>query len=501
MESLTEQIWDVIIAGTSLSQSLLALALSKCDLKVLHVDQNDYYGGVDAGLSLDEAQRWVERQTTRTDRTHALSFSIVKAEDSSALQQSRAYTISLEPQIIYAKSRILPTLVSSQLHTQLEFQAVGSFFVYANDELQKIPSNREDVFADDVLSVRDKRRLMGLLRYVVEEQDQDEGVSMQDQPSTLQARLQSQFKLPDHLIAPVQALSLSTRASNDTAFDVAMARLKRHLTSMGYFGPGLAAVMAKYGGNSEIAQVACRAGAVGGFVYLLGHGIKSVVPLHEDSSFEVELSDGTIVRSKHLVGMTDDLPVEILSTPNSGQPRRDDQTVAHSISVVSSPLKPLFALASDSSNVPAVAIILVDDGDLTQSPIYLQVHSEETGECPFDQSIIHASTLHQGGSSQPRLETAVKKIISTANSNENATILWQMNYVRQEAKSRDVSNSTTLGDSDSNIIIFPERPHDLTLEDTILDDVKSAWEKILGSRSTEYDFLRFEERRDTEEED
>lgn len=96
---------------------------------------------------------------------------------------------------------------------------------------------------------------------------------------------------------------------------------------------------------------------------------------------------------------------------------------------------------------------------------------------------------------------AVKKIISTANSNENATILWQMNYVRQEAKSRDVSNSTTLGDSDSNIIIFPERPHDLTLEDTILDDVKSAWKKILGSRSTEYDFLRFEERRDTEEED
>jgi len=29
-------------------------------VKVLHVDKNDYYGGIDAGLSLDEAQKWAD---------------------------------------------------------------------------------------------------------------------------------------------------------------------------------------------------------------------------------------------------------------------------------------------------------------------------------------------------------------------------------------------------------------------------------------------------------
>jgi RAB protein geranylgeranyltransferase component A len=29
-------------------------------VKVLHVDENDYYGGLDAGLSLGEAEKWIQ---------------------------------------------------------------------------------------------------------------------------------------------------------------------------------------------------------------------------------------------------------------------------------------------------------------------------------------------------------------------------------------------------------------------------------------------------------
>lgn len=36
-------------------------ALSKSDKKVLHIDKNDYYGGSEAALSLEEAVRWTER--------------------------------------------------------------------------------------------------------------------------------------------------------------------------------------------------------------------------------------------------------------------------------------------------------------------------------------------------------------------------------------------------------------------------------------------------------
>jgi Rab proteins geranylgeranyltransferase component A len=80
MESLNDTRWDVIIEGTGLYQSLLALyvpntsqslqsltdiafrrALSRSGKKILHVDQNDYYGGSEAALSLQEAEEWVKK--------------------------------------------------------------------------------------------------------------------------------------------------------------------------------------------------------------------------------------------------------------------------------------------------------------------------------------------------------------------------------------------------------------------------------------------------------
>jgi len=34
--------------------------LSRSDKKILHVDKNDYYGQSEAGLSIQEAERWVD---------------------------------------------------------------------------------------------------------------------------------------------------------------------------------------------------------------------------------------------------------------------------------------------------------------------------------------------------------------------------------------------------------------------------------------------------------
>lgn len=310
-------------------------------------------------------------------------FSISRPQTSTtSLGPSRAYTIAFKPQIVYAKSRFLPTLVSSQIHSQLDFQAVGSFWVYSGGRLQKIPSNREDVFADDTISVRDKRRLMGLLRYVLEEQDESAAVPSSD---TLDARLKDQFKLPDSLRPPVQALTLSTDTLSNIQFDGAMSRLKLHLASMGYFGPGLAAVMAKYGGNAEIAQVACRAGAVGGFVYLLGHGIDTFeVPVADAELMSIKLTDGTSVKAKHVVGATDDLPSGVADMPSTSN-ADTDLKVLYQISIISGSLRHLFASTSENGPVPAVTIVLVADGSTDEPPVYLQIHSEDTGECPSGQ--------------------------------------------------------------------------------------------------------------------
>lgn len=308
------------------------------------------------------------------------------------LAASRSYTLSLNPQIIYAQSTFLPTLVSSRIHSQLEFLAVGSWWIHRDKKLHRIPGTREDVFNDETLSMKDKRGLMKFLRFALQEEEDTSAVAV-DPALSFTDVLSNTFKLRDSLQAPLLALALSPAPATSIPFSVALSRIRRHMRSMGYFGPGFGAVVAKYGGNSEMAQVACRAGAVGGAVYLLGHHLTTVqLPpwtvagesTDESTLFKCTLSDGTPIKSKVVVGSLDDLPPDV---PRPS-PAATSVNVWRSINIIADPLRSLFPQTADNGPVPAVAIALVDDpvsDDSATGPIYLQVHSEDTGECPNGQ--------------------------------------------------------------------------------------------------------------------
>ena len=51
---LDERRFDVILLGTSLTNTILAAALAKSGKKVLHLDRHDYYGSADASLSYND---------------------------------------------------------------------------------------------------------------------------------------------------------------------------------------------------------------------------------------------------------------------------------------------------------------------------------------------------------------------------------------------------------------------------------------------------------------
>ena len=57
-EGLSKSGYDVIICGTGLTQSILASALARAGQSVLQCDGNDYYGEMDAVLSLDHIVDW-----------------------------------------------------------------------------------------------------------------------------------------------------------------------------------------------------------------------------------------------------------------------------------------------------------------------------------------------------------------------------------------------------------------------------------------------------------
>jgi hypothetical protein len=356
---------------------------------------------------------------------------------------SRSYTLSLSPQLLYAQSTLLPALVTSRVHEQLEFLAVGSWWICRDGSstrpgvpetahagggrkqrkvmLQKIPSGREDVFSDNTISARDKRSIMKFLRQVLQEHTGAEDFPSEFGANSLADVLSSQFNIPYALQHPLLALSLSQDTADSTNVQYAMSRIRRHLHSIGMFGPGFGAMTIKYGGGAEIAQVGCRAGAVGGGVYVLGRGIDTIEVLSvpgmvtdRDASggneLSIKLSDDELITSRYVVGDGMDLP----NIPTGQRPISSiigAGRLARSMSVVSSPLEHLFPPTSENGPIPAGAVVVFgpegsrnnDDSverdihSSKESPIYLVVHSSDSGECPNGQckSLPFSSCLAQ----------------------------------------------------------------------------------------------------------
>ncbi|KAI9368871.1 GDP dissociation inhibitor [Aspergillus egyptiacus] len=505
MESLTETQWDVTISGTGIAQSLLALALSRSGKKVLHVDRNPYYGGAEAALSLQEAEDWVTKVNQEAS-LFPFKDATIFSEPGSVLS-SRAYTLSLSPQLIYSRSQLLPTLVSSRVYRQLEFQAVGSWWIYKptanrDEELYRVPSSREDVFADDAISMKSKRTLMRFLRNLSQSQanqESDQAPALEEEALSkpLPEYLSSKFQVTPELYDPLLSLSLSQAPPQKTVARYAVPRIQRHLTSIGVFGPGFGSVLVKWGGGSEISQVGCRALAVGGGIYVLNSGVKSLDQVEqpdENSRIQLQLISGEIITSKYVVGSDWDLPGQL----SSG----DYDSVSRSITIVSSPLDGLFPVTAEGGPVPAGAVVvfpalslgLTDDSP----PVYIFVHSSETAECPSGQSVLYGSVSVPDQQGQSLIDTAIEKLLKS-NAAPDAKILWSLRYT-QLGRAADCDTRAANAVS-GNVVRFPPPSLDLSFDDSVIDLVKDAWTMIMGDEANPGDFMAFADRESYDDEE
>jgi Rab proteins geranylgeranyltransferase component A len=384
-------------------------------------------------LSLQEAEAWVK--DIDKDGVHSTfsdaSITVTPtgtSEPSQTLGFSRAYSLALAPQLIYTQSKLLPYLVSSKVYRQLEFLAMGSWWVFSptsSDEhgaseedgnipaaagkLMRIPTTREDVvFSDKSIDLRSKRAVMKILRFVMDYENQHE-LWEPYSSKPFSDFLTEQFKLPRTLHDLFLALTLSLEPPQNTYTSSALPRIARHLRSTGKLGPGFSSVIPKWGGLSEIAQIACRAGAVGGAVYVLGKGLKQVGKKEkrradQEVSLPIETStdiEGSKTGTFQLVHLDGNEAVRTEWIASSMTPQSSDSlgsatatTISRSISIVSSPLLCLFPSVVENSPPPSGAALFFPSGSLDVSndsaievpPVYLIIHSSDTGECPNGQS-------------------------------------------------------------------------------------------------------------------
>jgi Rab proteins geranylgeranyltransferase component A len=260
---------------------------------------------------------------------------------------------------------------------------VGSFYIFkpSPDPAQKaaltrIPSTREEVFSTTAVSTKGKRLLMKFLKFVLDYESSPQLETWQPHAeASLVDLLQQEFKMDAELQTYIVALTLSLDPKITTKDGLAV--IRRHLSSMGVYGPGFAAIYPKWGGLSEIAQVSCRAGAVGGAVYMLGTGIKRMETA--ENEVKLELTSGDTIKTRILV--------------RAGVSQSGQTGIRRLVAVTDSSLNSLFEAVVEGAPRPAIAIMAFPAGSLSTSageafgsPVYLSAHSSDTGECPVGQS-------------------------------------------------------------------------------------------------------------------
>jgi hypothetical protein len=342
---------------------------------------------------------------------------------STKLGFSRAYTLALAPQLIYTESKLLPFLVSSKVYRQLEFLAMGSWWLYnpsgqqesegsekdgtSKGHLTRIPTTREDVvFSDKSIDLRSKRAVMKVLRFIIDYENQAEiwePYSTRPFPDFLA----EQFKLMPTLHDLFLALTLSPNTPQMTITSYALPRIARHLRSTGKLGAGFSSVISKWGGLSEIAQVGCRAGAVGGAVYVLGKGIEDVSsssPPEPNTSKTPAVHESTTgTKTVKLQGGETVTTTWTINAPSSDSKASSapSQSGSRSISIISSSLLPLFPRLSEGAPVPAGAVVVFPTGSIEYDatapsdtpPVCLIIHSSDTGECPSGECKLSMASL------------------------------------------------------------------------------------------------------------
>ncbi|KAM5346763.1 hypothetical protein ACJ41O_009768 [Fusarium nematophilum] len=487
MESLSDTTWDVVISGTGLQQSLLALALSRSGKNILHVDPNDYYGGCEAAFSLQEADEWAEKHRSAEGGRLFAAAEVKRGVD--GLASTRAYSLALAPQLIHSRSKLVTQLVDSKAFRQIEFLAVGSFYIYqppsessTTPSLSRIPSTREDVFSNTSIPARAKRSLMKFLKFVLDYDSEPQAEQWRphaDQP--LAEFLASEFKLD----AALQSYIITLTLSHDGKVSVkdGLTAISRHLTSMGVFGPGFAAVYPKWGGVSEVAQVGCRAAAVGGAVYMLGSGIRGSrnQPDRPEAPLDLAFTNDIEVKAKLVVQGTE-------------KSEADSPRISRLTAVTKSDLSSIFELLTEGAPIPAVAVVAFPTGSVSDAngkpseyPAYAMVHSSDTGECPSGQYVIYLSTVHTSAAKSILEKSLSSLLAAVAEGQEVPPVIYQLYY--------EQSNSTNALSVDGNSATFSSSSAGLAFDDSILDSVQEAWKLVMGEPDdASVEYMKFEDR-------
>jgi RAB protein geranylgeranyltransferase component A len=154
-------------------------ALAKSGKSVLHLDPNDYYGGQQASLTLDERQTWSQSHskplTSSPSQWSGYTYGNASSSklDEPLEKNKRRYALSLFPAVLPSRGPLIQTLINSGVSKYVSFRILNSVSVWEGESIRRVPGSKEQVFKDKEISLMEKRRLMKFLMFTAGEFEDD----------------------------------------------------------------------------------------------------------------------------------------------------------------------------------------------------------------------------------------------------------------------------------------------------------------------------------------
>ncbi|KAL2917303.1 hypothetical protein HK105_202967 [Polyrhizophydium stewartii] len=355
--------FDVAILGTGLTECILAGALARAGKRVLHLDTLDHYGAQlaarhaadflaavaalpdsEIGVSSSAPQSASDEQPVlgADGDSEALAAQLAAAPDAaewvarlcgdavpesperlrearfvaSLIARARHFNLELVPAVLYSRGPIVDLLVSSRVGPYLEFKLLNDMFFEWDQEMEKVPSGKDDIFVSKTKDLLAKRRLMKFLTMALNYLD-NEHAWQEHANRPFCEFLAGQGLDPKMSAVIMHAIALVGDADEAATITTAdgLERTHRHLNSLGRYGKR-AFLVGMYGTGSELCQAFSRYCAVFGGLYILGFQPDSIESTDEgvcikgqDQTF---VADSLVVGAEHAAKLP--VPVKLVET-------------------------------------------------------------------------------------------------------------------------------------------------------------------------------------------
>ncbi|KAI3971878.1 hypothetical protein MKW92_042619 [Papaver armeniacum] len=395
--SIDPSVFDLIVVGTGLPESIIAAAASVAGKTVLHVDSNSFYGSHFSSLSLDDFTSFLHARKTQPETTLPHS-SVVNG--SSDVDGDKDYVIiDLKPQSLYSDIEISSSPEEERGKHHIEFNGIDGSFIYgSNEELSAVPDSRSAIFKDRSLRLTEKNQLMRFFKLVqahiegstehAEDSDESRRIRDEDLESPFIEFLNKQ-RLPSKEKPELCKNLLKTKDGIES--------LALFHSSVGRYTNALGAMIYPIYGQGELPQAFCRCAAVKGALDVLRLPVIALLLSKENGDCKgVRLASGQEILSQHLVinpSVTGPSPPFLPRAPNFPEEcsESDDkgkvrEKVARGICIIRGSIK------SDLSNL----LVIFPPRSLCSehvSSIRVVQLGSGLSVCPSGMSVLYLSTL------------------------------------------------------------------------------------------------------------